>query len=348
MQKRPVQVKYYDGCAAEVRDAFIQPLSADLIQLSYGEETQQQIEIAYRHMGFIGAVGNRPAIIELPNDGRIEFIQRVPHWFAKRQKWIYQQIWLLERNPMALIGMTIAACVVIFGVMKWVIPFLALQLAQFIPDTMLKTLGDETERQIVAKSKASTLTLAHQKRLEQRFLAEIVDRNQPVAKLIFRQGEGSIGANALAIPNHTIVLTDELVALAGNDEEVLAVLAHEQGHLLRKHAMQKLISIYGSSLIWDLMNQDGNPLLTAAAVTLTQAEYSQQLERDADYYAMQHLHQRGISSMHLANFLQRVENRRLAAPQKKRYTLQLDDLFKSHPDEAERIQAIHAFVESRR
>ena len=48
-----------------------------------------------------------------------------------------------------------------------------------------------------------------------------------------------MGLNAAALPNNTIIVTDELVKLNGADEEVLAVLAHEQGHLVQKHSMQK-------------------------------------------------------------------------------------------------------------
>ena len=48
-----------------------------------------------------------------------------------------------------------------------------------------------------------------------------------------------MGLNAAAIPNNTIIVTDELVKLSGADEEVLAVLAHEQGHLVQNIACKK-------------------------------------------------------------------------------------------------------------
>lgn len=50
-----------------------------------------------------------------------------------------------------------------------------------------------------------------------------------------------IGANAFALPDGTLVVTDELVELAGdNDDEVLAVLAHELGHIHERHGLRLL------------------------------------------------------------------------------------------------------------
>src|SRR5262249_13302775 len=48
-------------------------------------------------------------------------------------------------------------------------------------------------------------------------------------RLELRAG-GRFGANALALPSGIIILTDQLANLAQNDQELLAVLAHEIGH----------------------------------------------------------------------------------------------------------------------
>ena len=86
-------------------------------------------------------------------------------------------------------------------------------------------------------------------------------------------------------------------------------------------------------------------MLTAAAVKLSDADYSKHLEYDADDYAMKHLHGRGISSIHLSNFLQRVENLRLSQPKKDELVIQieLEKWLNTHPEEQERIERIHAF-----
>lgn len=346
MQKRPVEVLYFDGIAAVGRTAYIQPVNSSMLQLSYGEQDIERIEIPYKTMQFIGAVGRRPPVVELPDDARIEFMTRVPHWFNKPQKQIYHWIWVFERSPARLLIATFLAVFLAFSIVKWGIPWMAMQLANIIPDNTVQNIGHETERRILAQTEVSTLSQDYQQYMTQRFQQEIAEPNQMPAKLIFRQG-ASIGANAMAIPNNTIIVTDELVQLAGNDEEVLAVLAHEQGHLVRKHAMQKIITASSIAFTWELINHDGSSLISSAAVALSHADYSKRLERDADDYAMRHLHANGLSSIHLSNFLQRVENIRLSQPEKTEhriYTFNPSTWLQTHPDEEERIQTIHAFA----
>ena len=56
-------------------------------------------------------------------------------------------------------------------------------------------------------------------------------------RVLFRDG-GAFGANAFALPDGTLVVTDQLVQLAANDDEVLAVLTHELGHTARHHGLR--------------------------------------------------------------------------------------------------------------
>ena len=56
---------------------------------------------------------------------------------------------------------------------------------------------------------------------------------------LFGVGQGAQEAvylRALALPGGIIVVTDDMVNLAANDPELLAVLAHEMGHLRGRHA----------------------------------------------------------------------------------------------------------------
>ena len=49
-------------------------------------------------------------------------------------------------------------------------------------------------------------------------------------QILFRKG-GRLGANAVALPGGTIVVTDELVKLIGTGAGMMGVLAHEAGHV---------------------------------------------------------------------------------------------------------------------
>ena len=87
---------------------------------------------------------------------------------------------------------------------------------------------------------ASTLSQDEQQRIAAQFarLAAAAE-GAPQYRLLFRKSR--IGPNALALPSGQIVLTDELVRLMGDDDEALmGVLAHELGHLQRRHLMRRL------------------------------------------------------------------------------------------------------------
>src|SRR5690606_35065411 len=125
----------------------------------------------------------------------------------------------------------------------------------------------------------------------------------------------------------------------------------------------------GVAGIFALVTGDLSDVVTASVVVLTDAGYSQAIELDADDYAMQHLHQQQISSIHLSNFLQRVENARILAEESqtlkmKNFTLTVDGTdrhltetemkwirligkikkyLESHTELDKRIARIHAF-----
>src|SRR5690606_39059775 len=115
----------------------------------------------------------------------------------------------------------------------WGIPAVAKAAAMALPhettaavaklslDTIEQILGGESE-----------LDTARQDELRASFMASASTyaADLPI-RVEFRDG-GLLGANALALPNGIIIFTDELVALAENDNELAAVFAHELGHVV--------------------------------------------------------------------------------------------------------------------
>lgn len=317
----------------------------------------------------IGGVGGRKPIIELPEDRRIEFLTKAPHWLKIKSKEIYHAIWKFECSPLLIFfSMIIVICAVIF-ILKWGIPYTAQQLAQLLPEQTLVEVGNQTEQKLIEQTEPSKLSAKHQARLKKLYEQKMAVGK--LAKIIFRQGGETMGLNAAAIPNNTIIVTDELVKLSGADEEVLAVLAHEQGHLVQKHSMQKVISNLSAAGLFALVTGDLSNVVAASIAVLADAGYSQALELAADDYAMQHLHQQQISSIHLSNLLQRVENAGILAEESqtlkmKNFTLNIDGkdrhltetelkwirligkfkkYLESHPELDKRIERIHAFNE---
>jgi len=122
-----------------------------------------------------------------------------------------------------------------------------------------------------------------------------------------------IGPNAFALPSGIIVMTDELVKLAKNDQEILAVLAHEVGHLQHRHGMRRLLESSATALVIAGVTGDiasATSLAAAAPTVLLQAKYSRDNEREADRYAIELMRKARLEPRYFGTILARMEGGR--------------------------------------
>src|SRR5690606_30137438 len=134
---------------------------------------------------------------------------KAPHWLGIKHKDIYHAIWKFERSPILIFFSIIIVISAVIVILKWGIPYTAKQLAKLLPEQTLVEVGNRTEQQLIAQTQPSTLTAEQQSRI--RTLYEQNISVGPPAKIICRQGGSSMGMNAAAIPNDSIIVTDELV-----------------------------------------------------------------------------------------------------------------------------------------
>jgi Zn-dependent protease with chaperone function len=116
-----------------------------------------------------------------------------------------------------------------------------------------------------------------------------------------------LGPNAMALPSGTVIVTDQLLELSDVDDEIIAVLAHETGHVEGRHGLRALFqsSIVALGATWFL--GDVNVLIATAPTTLMQAKYSRDLEREADDHAVAVLMLNGIPTGRLVRMLERLD-----------------------------------------
>ncbi len=126
--------------------------------------------------------------------------------------------------------------------------------------------------------------------------------------LEFRSG-ATFGPNALALPGGIIVITDDMVKAAETTEEVLAVLAHEIGHVELRHTMRSVLQNSVVAVAAAAVTSDAASLSVAIAglpALLAQRKYSRKFETAADDYAFRLLKQKGYSPAAFASLMERL------------------------------------------
>lgn len=108
-------------------------------------------------------------------------------------------------------------------------------------------------------------------------------------------------ANAVALPGGQIALFDGILRQARSPDEIAGVLAHEIGHVERRHVMASLIRQFGLGLVLGGSNKAGE-----YAQVLLAAGYSREAEREADRFAIERLTANHISTRPTADFFGRV------------------------------------------
>jgi Zn-dependent protease with chaperone function len=185
------------------------------------------------------------------------------------------------------------------------LPVVAEFAAKRVPVEVEAAIGQRAIKIVDAQMFApSSLPPARQAELSAAF-ARIAPQDGRAYRLEFRASR--IGPNAVALPGGIMVMTDELVKLAQSDDEVIAVLAHELGHIEQRHFMRRLISSAIVGAVITLLSSEASGLLTALPATLADLAYSRDMEREADAFAVALLKRNGLSPEPLATMLERLE-----------------------------------------
>ena len=241
----------------------------------------------------------------------------------------------LESKLRYVIAAVVLTSLVVWGSISYGIPVLAKRVAFLIPVTADSMLGGDVLA-LLDKSIFSKSEIADTERKQARALfSKVTETADPEYhfNLEFRQGN-VIGPNAVALPNGTLIVTDELVKLIEDGHELESILAHEVGHVVYRHSLRQLIQ--GSAVALVIMAVTGDistvsALASSLPTLLTEAHYSRAFEREADVYAHAYLINNGIAPIHFANILERISDSESGA-----------GFLSSHPSVEERMQMFSA------
>ena len=216
-----------------------------------------------------------------------------------------------DRGPRTLVVVLIVVAVLLAATYWLAFPVVVRAAAARVPQSALETIGT----QVLASLDGGLLTPSELPATRQMTLTEAFGRlSLPPelaghARLVFRKSD-ALRANAMALPSGVVIVTDDLVGLAKDADDVVAVLAHEVGHLEGRHGVRAVIQ---SALVAGLVTVvigDVSALAAAAPTALLNARYSRDLEREADAYAVGALRAIGIAPTRLADMLERMEAER--------------------------------------
>ena len=222
---------------------------------------------------------------------------------------------------------------------RYAVPAIAVVAANQVPASIV----DIISRQVMAALdtqifEPTTVSSDRQARLVERFHRVRFPAADPSVnfEVAFRKSD-TLGPNAIALPSGTIVVTAGLGGLAHSGEELVAVLAHEAGHVARRHGLRQLFqnSLVALAVTW--LVGDVSAIVAAAPTALLQAKYSRDLEREADSYALVALRVNGIPTEHFAVMLERLEH---SAEDPEGITAGALDYLSSHPVTSERIERV--------
>ncbi len=114
-------------------------------------------------------------------------------------------------------------------------------------------------------------------------------------------------ANAFALPGGRIVFFRELIDQAESPDEVAGVLAHEMGHVSRRHGTQALLRSLGLQVLFGLLLGDlGEGLFGSLGAAMLSFSYTREAEAEADAVALDLLEDAGIRADGLAAFFRRL------------------------------------------
>lgn len=237
------------------------------------------------------------------------------------------------------------------------IPALARGAAAATPRGVLATFDRETVEFLEGGGylAPSSLSAARQAQLQREFrrVTAWAGGGYPY-RLLLRDGEPEdapfeIGANAFALPNGTIVMTDQLVALARGDRELIGVLTHETGHVTGRHGLAGVYQGLGLTLLSVAVTGDlisAGTFAAAVPATLLRNGYSRAAETQADEVAGRYLMREYRTTRPLRDILARLEEGdRDADEQSVRESSRAEDLLQTHPGTAQRIRHLREIEE---
>ncbi|USD32216.1 MULTISPECIES: M48 family metallopeptidase [Vibrio] len=325
----------FDGVAFPPRSSERHPAKLDVTQanaLSLRVEGQI-ISCDQQYAEISVPVGNLPVRFKFP-DGWVFVVERtteVSHWLERNRR--SSAIDKMEANWFAWLLSAVVCIGVVLGSYFYVLPWTSDKVANAIPDYVAVALGDKVLESFDNSWQESELSQQEQQAIRQRVAQHVTQLEAlpyPI-EVVFRSSE--LGANAFALPGGKIVLLDDLVTLAENEQQLDSIILHELGHVHHRHMMKRLVHSSLLSVGVALLTGESSGVvdnLAGVGVFFLSNGHSREAEIEADVYAIQAMQAIYGSSAPMAEMFELF---------RQQGELEIPEWMSTHPDFKQRIDA---------
>ncbi len=233
----------------------------------------------------------------------------------------------------------VAASFILAGYL--VLQFAPQKLAFILPDSWRNRVGNQVELQLTEG--AAQCTAAGGVSALSAMAARLAEGNPDLPPLSIHVYNIPV-MNAFAMPGERIVVTAELIRRANRPEQVAGVLAHEVGHVLKRHSEAQLVRATGLQILLSVITGGGGDTVSTIAGVAAILTYTREAEAEADDIALALMKNAAIDPMGLKEFFEI-----LLAQEGKPSTGawgRIESSISTHPGTEDRIKKIHPLPDS--
>lgn len=300
--------RYYRDGASEYIEAEVHHIGEALYVVLDG--SPQKIHVQFESLA--DRLGNVPRKIYFTGESAFECSDNnAVDAFFKNEDHFFSRLTKAESSWKFVVLATVATFICLFGLYRYGLPAAANFAANVTPAGVVKTMDISTretvDRLLFSESKLDDERKAELTKIFDE-LVEISGQTNPPMTLNFRDG-GNLGTNAIALPGGTVILTDQLEALAKNDDEIAGVLAHEIGHVEYKHSLRQVYRALGMAFMIGVIGGDSGQVVedvVANAALLDTFSYSRAFETESDIHSVEVMTKAGRDPMAFVDLLDNI------------------------------------------
>lgn len=330
------QARYFTGKTAHPYSASIY-LHEEKLHIHYFDKDEQieliweknAIEIAQHRDQFLSLKYGQvfpKQLLEITDTNFIEEFRK----FSGHKKWFNVKL----TSPVSIIGL-----IAVFGLSLWLsyiflLPTIADSIAKSFPKEYEISMGESLYKSVLAGEEIDSVKT---KEINHFFNQLEIKKSYPVKITVVK----SKVVNAFALPGGGIVVYDELLNKVSSADQLAALLAHEYGHVEKKHATRNLFRTLSGYIFISVLFSDLNSVanvIVENANQLRNLSYSRELESEADNYGLLILKENNLSGAGMQKLFELFKE--------EGGSMEVDELLSTHPDLDSRIENANQFVKN--